>query len=68
MHIGMTGLVERSWGSEIGRMLSLRTLADYDVSTEFSEADARMAADRAAAFLNRIRILLATTIPGEQLG
>ena len=49
-------------------MLSLRTLADYDVSTEFSEADARMAADRAAAFLNRIRNLLATTIPGEQLG
>lgn len=67
LHISRPGLVERSWGREIGRLLSLRILADYEVNTQFSDADARMATDRAEAFLNRIRALLATSIPGDQL-
>ena len=57
-HIVLTGLVERHWGSVIGRLADLRLDADYDVWVAFSDADAAGACQQADAFANRIRSLL----------
>ena len=58
LHIVRPGLVEPNWGSEIGRLNTLRVVADYDVMEAFTESDARDAYDGAEAFVNRMRSLL----------
>jgi uncharacterized protein (UPF0332 family) len=65
-HIVLAGLVERTWGREIGPLSGLRIVADYDVEVTFTEPDGRSAYERAEAFLNRIRPLLAATISLEE--
>ena len=67
LHIVKTGLVEPEWGAEIGRSEGRRIASDYDVSAEFDETDGREACERADAFLNRMRPLLAPSIPSEGL-
>ena len=57
-HIVLTGLAEGQWGSVIGRLARLRTDADYNAETIFSEADADGACQQADAFANRIHALL----------
>ena len=66
-HIVMTGLVERHWGSVIGRLADLRWDADYNVNVVFSEADAYYACQQADAFANRIHALLTATVAHERL-
>ena len=51
----------------IGQLGTLREVADYQVTVEFDETDARDACERADAFLNRIRPLLTSSIPPEDL-
>ncbi len=63
LHVVIAGLVERGWGEEIEPLRALRMLADYDVTTIFSETNSRETCERAEAFVNRIRVLLATAIP-----
>ena len=65
--IAVAGLIERHWSREINSLGVLRRAADYNVTRNFSEPDARLACERAEAFVNRIRALLATTIPPEKL-
>ena len=67
LHIVRAGLVERRWGAEIGQLAALRDVADYQVTVEFDEQDAREACHRADAFLNRIHPLLTTSIPPQHL-
>ena len=67
-HIARTGLIERHFASEIGRLYDLRNRADYVVDAVFGEADAQDAIARAEAFLNRLHTLLATAITTEELG
>ena len=67
LHIVNAGLVERRWGAVIGQLGALREVADYQVTVEFDETDARDACERADAFLNRIRPLLTNSIPPEDL-
>ena len=67
-HIVLPGFVERRWGREIGFLSGLRMDADYDVEATFDEPDARSAYNRAEAFLNRVRPILADAIPSEQSG
>ena len=55
LHIARTGLIERHFAAEIGRLYDLRNRADYAIDAVFSEADAQDAIARAEAFLNRIR-------------
>lgn len=63
----MNGLIEPKWGSEIGRLIDLRTSADYNVSANFSETRTRTVCQRAARFLERIMRLLTADIPFEEL-
>ena len=65
--IAMTGLVESRFGSVITDLAADRRNADYEVDITFHEVDADAVYARAEAFLNRIRELLATAIPAEQL-
>ena len=67
LHIVRAGLVEPQWGAEIGQLSIAREVADYRVTEVIVETDAREACDRANAFLDRIRPLLATSIPPENL-
>ncbi len=67
LHIAMTGLIERNFASEIGRLYALRNQADYVVDTVFSETGAQDVIERAEAFLNCVHELLTVTIPVEQL-
>ena len=53
-----TRLVEPQWSDTIADLGDLRLVADYVVTTTFTESDARSACDRAEAFINRIRLLL----------
>ena len=48
-------------------MADLRFDADYDVTLEFDEQDAREASERAQAFLDRIHPLLTSSIPPQDL-
>ena len=67
LHIVKAGLVEPEWGAEIGRSEDRRNVSDYDVSVGFDEQDAREACERAQAFLDRIRPLLTSSIPPQDL-
>ena len=58
LYIVRLGLVESSWGSEIGRLNTLRLVADYDVMATVTESDARYVLDSAEAFVNRMRPLV----------
>jgi uncharacterized protein (UPF0332 family) len=67
LHIVRVGLLEPEWSALIAQLNALRQDADYTVTRIFDESYARVACERAQAFLNRIRVLLATTIPPENL-
>ena len=67
LHVVQSGLVERRWGSVIGRLSTLRMAADYNVRVIFTEADAANAYDQADAFANRIHTLLAAAIAPQRL-
>ena len=58
LYIVRPGLVESIWGSEIGRLNTLRIVADYDVMATFTESDARESYNSAQAFVNRMRPLM----------
>ena len=49
LHIVNAGLVERRWGAVIGQLRALREVADYQVTAQFDETDARDACQRAAS-------------------
>ena len=66
-HIVVTHYVEREWGRELNRLEELRNDADYEVEMVFGEADAHAAYQRAAAFVDRIRVLLTDYIPVDEL-
>ncbi len=65
--IAVAGLVERHWSREINSLGILRRAADYNVTRTFSESDSRLACERSEAFVDRIRELLAISIPPENL-
>ncbi len=67
LHIVRAGLVEPQWGAEIGQLSIAREVADYRVTEVIDETDAREACDRANAFLDRIRPLLAASIPPQHV-
>ena len=67
LHIVNAGLVERRWGAVIGQLSALREVADYQVTAQFDQTDARDACERADAFLDRIRPLLTSSIPSKDL-
>ena len=67
LHIVRTGLVEREWAAALADSADERIVSDYDAETELDEPDARDACERADAFLNRIRPLLTSSIPPEDL-
>ena len=67
LHIVKSGLVEPEWGAEIARSEGRRNASDYDAMLHFDEQDAREASDRAAAFMDRIRPLLTSSIPPQDL-
>ena len=67
LHIVRTGLVEREWAAALADSADERTVSDYDAETQFDEQDAREACERADAFLDRIRPLLTSSIPPEDL-
>lgn len=58
LYIVRLGLVEPIWGSEIGRLNTMRIVADYNAMATITGSDARDAYDRAEAFVNRVRPLL----------
>ena len=58
LYIVRPGLVESVWGSEIGRLNTLRVVADYDVMATLTGSDARESYHRAEAFVNRMRPLV----------
>ena len=60
------GLVEGQWGREIRVLRDLRIDADYQVSAAFSEFDSHETCERAQAFVNRIRPLLAGAVPMDE--
>ena len=63
----LTDLIEVRWSNEIDFLHELRIEADYRLSSTFAEADARQSCERAQAFLNRIRPLLAGTVPIDEM-
>ena len=65
LHFVRPGLVGREWSSYIVNSFKARVAADYDATAVFDEADARVACDTAAAFLDRIRELLDPGITRE---
>ena len=60
------GLIERSRGHQLGPLSDLRQAADYNAQATFNEQDGRSAYNRAEAFLNRIRPIVAAAIPSDQ--
>ena len=66
-HIVRTGLVEVEWGGVIGQIADRRMISDYDATRTFDEADAHEAYERAEAFMERIRTLLAERVQLEDL-
>ena len=62
-----TNLVEPRWAAEIGQLSALRETADYDAAAQFDETDGHNACERAESFLDRIRPLLTSSIPPEDL-
>ena len=58
LHLVRTGLVEVDWGTCITDAFRDRLKADYEATAVFDEADVGTACDTAAAFLDRIRLLL----------
>ena len=58
LHIVRLGLIEPVWGAEIGRLNTLRIVADYNAMSMITESDARDAYGSAEAFMNRVRTLL----------
>ena len=65
LHLVKTSLVEPVWIAHLQNSHDERIRADYDVLDTFVEADAVPACDRAAAFLDRISLLLGGAVPPE---
>lgn len=65
LNIVRVGLVEGHWSAEIGSIGFLRGMADYNVTKIFDETEAHDVCERAEAFVNRIRRLLADSDPAE---
>ena len=66
LHFVRAGLVERQWGISLRQRLDVRMRADYDVMAVFDEADAERACETAAAFLDRIRLLLPPELAADK--
>ncbi len=60
LYIVRPGLVEPNWGSEIGRLNTLRIVADYNAMATITGSDARDAYNRAEAFVYRMGPLVGT--------
>ena len=65
LHLVKSGLVEPEWAAYIGHSHDARIRADYNVAITFAEAAAVSACNRAAAFLDRISLLLGGAVPSE---
>ena len=65
LHLVKSGLVEPVWIAHLQHSHTARIRADYNVLDTFVEADAVPACDRAAAFLDRINLLLGDAVPPE---
>ena len=65
LHLVRTGLVEADWGTCITDAFRDRLKADYEATVVFDEADAQEACETAAAFLDRIRLLLPPEVSGD---
>ena len=63
MYLVRTNTVESEWADYIRTSYESRLLADYDVTVNFTEADAREAYTRAQSFLDRMRLLLGNAVP-----
>jgi len=66
-HLVQAGLVEGSWGSEIGGLYELRRKADYDIQEIVTHVNARAVCQRAERFLARILRFLTGPIPFKAL-
>ena len=64
LQLVLTGLIESEWGARISKSFDERMKADYDASAMFDETDAGRACDIAAAFLERIRVLMGPEFSG----
>ena len=67
LRIVKRGLIEPVLGAEIGNLLELRMKADYDVGMVFATTDSQAVCTRGTVFLHRIRQLLVTAIPLDDL-
>ena len=66
-HIVNAGLVEAEWINVIALGSDERMHSDYDVMAVFNAQDSREACQRSEEFLNRIRLLLSSVVPEEEL-
>ncbi len=65
LHLVRTGLIEAEWSLRIADSFRARLSADYDATAVFDETNAREACEAAAAFLDRIRLLLPPEVSGD---
>lgn len=66
-HLIQTGVIERQWGSEIGRLYDLRLKADYDIQETFTQVLAGDAYARAERYLERIMQFLTGSLSFPEL-
>ena len=64
LHLVRTGLIEREWSATVADSLRERLSADYDPAVIFDKATADRMCEAAAAFLDRIRLLLPPEVSG----
>ena len=65
LHLVRTGVIGSEWSVTIADSFRERLTADYDPTVIFDKTTADRSCDTAAAFLDRIRALLAPGITGE---
>ena len=66
LHLVRTGLIEAGWSVRIADSFRARLSADYDATAVFDETNAREACETAAAFLDRIRLLLPPELAADK--
>jgi uncharacterized protein (UPF0332 family) len=59
-HLILTGAIERAWAKQLAGSLDDRLAADYDSAMFFTQTEAQSECRRARAFVERIRLYLAT--------
>ena len=68
LHLVRSGEIEQQWASALARTMDDRLIADYSADARFSDQETRGCADRAKAFIERIRhYLLAKGLTDQEL-